>query len=195
MKWLPTGKHRRYSVAIIVAVAVILAWSLARSPDDLLYQPSPVLRHEPDYYLEDFEFFLADPDGRPRYHLVAASMSHYPDTNESELEQIALAVKLPMGGSWHITAEQANVDQASDLIELLGAVTLQRMAPAGARELQMTTTNLSIYPEKKYAESAAAVTIQQDMASTEAQGLYIDFDQQRLLLRSNIKSRYDITLP
>lgn len=182
------SRQRRFSL-ILILLAAILAWWLARDQEDMLFSPKPLLRHEPDYILEDFSLTVAAEDGSPRYRMSGLSMKHYPDTDVTFLEQPRMEIIVPDGGLWLITARQAQTDKKGDLVHLEGDVSIHRNGDPAAG-LTLETDALDVNVDDESAATDLLVTIRQEFGVTRAQGLRINFQQRHLYLKSEVRGEY-----
>ena len=184
-------RRRRFSL-ILVLLAVILAWWLARGPEDLLFSPKPLLRHEPDYFLEDFSLMVAGDDGLPRYQMFGVSMTHYPDTDSAVLEQPRLEIVSADGRRWVVTAKQAETEKNGGFVRLQGEVSIQSEGD-GASGLRLETEALNVNLEEEYAVSDESVIISQSFGVTRGEGLRINFRQRHLYLKSRVRGEYALS--
>ena len=182
--------RRRFSLILILVMAAALAWWLSRGPEDLLFSPKPLLRHEPDYILEDFSLTSAGDDGLPRYRMAGSSMTHYPDTDSALLEHPRLAFVTESGEQWVITARQAQVEQKGDFVQLQGDVTIQRDDNDQSPVQALKTEALDVYVAEGYAVTDQEVVITQSFGVTRALGLRINFQQRHLYLKSRVRGEY-----
>jgi lipopolysaccharide export system protein LptC len=175
----------------ILLVAAVLAWWLSRGPEALLYRPAPLLRHEPDYFLENFTMTSAGEDGLPRYRMSGVSMMHYPDDDTALLEQLRLEYIAVDGEHWIITARQAQAEQKGNFVHLLGDVSIfsgDEVAPKWV----LKTEVLNVHMAEGFAETDQEVMISQSYGVTRAQGLHLNFSQRQLHLKSRVRGEYAI---
>ncbi len=84
--------RNRWKIAFILSILAIgSAWLLNRLTDDKSTS-TVLLRHDPDYYMEDFSTLTMEQDGTPKNKLLAEYMAHYPDDNTIELLKPKLEV-------------------------------------------------------------------------------------------------------
>jgi len=181
-------RRRRFSL-ILILLAAMLAWWLSRGPEDLLFTPQPLLRHEPDYFLDDFSLVVAADDGSPRYRMTGLSMTHYPDTDSALVEQPRLEIVVADGGRWVVTAQQAQAESNGDFVHLQGNVSIHR-DDGEITGLALETESLDVNVAEEYAVSDQEVMIRQPFGVTRAQGLRINFRQRHLYLISRVRGEY-----
>jgi len=181
---------RRFSLTLILLAAAALSWWLSHGPEDLLFSPKPLLRHEPDYFLEDFSLTVAGDDGLPRYRMTGVSMTHYPDTDSALLQQPRLEITAAGGKLWIITAGQAQTEKNGEFVHLEEGVSIYRDGDDKASEIGLQTEVLDVYVAEDYAVTDRDVIIRQPYGVTRAQGMRINFPQRQLYLKSRVRGEY-----
>ena len=189
--------RRRFSLVLVLSIAAALGWWVSRGPEDLLFPPKPMLRHEPDYILEDFTMTSAGDDGLPRYRMTGTMMTHYPDTDAAQVDKPRLEFITAAGERWIITAMQAQAEQKGDFVKLRGEVSVVRddqlgqgQGPVSATASALKTGSLDVYVNEGYADTDDDVVITQTLGVTRAQGLRINFRQRHLYLKSRVRGEY-----
>ena len=182
-------------VITIFVVAALLAWWISRDEDKPLFQTDQSLRHDPDYFFENFETTVMGTDGTPRYRLFADKMFHYPDTDTATLDKPKIIVYMDDATFWHVRAQQALVRQQEGIVQLQGRVVMQRKVSDRLSEniadVEIITSDMAVYTEKEYMETERAVTINHQTGLTKAVGLRADLAQRRLFLLSQVRGQYD----
>ncbi|MGM0593131.1 MAG: LPS export ABC transporter periplasmic protein LptC [Pseudomonadota bacterium] len=140
----------------------------------------------PDYFIRGLEATVTDATGHPSHRLSAASLTHYPADDTTELEQLELTVYTERQPHWHLIADHATGDAGQQLL-LQGTVTLQQQRDEG---MTLLTEQLLIDTERRYAESSAAVTLQGDSFRLQGIGLEAFAEPQRLRLLSQVRGDY-----
>ena len=185
--------RRRFSLVLVLSIAAAFGWWMSRGPEDLLFTPKPMQRHEPDYILEDFSMTSSGDDGLPRYRMKGAMMTHYPDTGEAQVDKPRLEFITVDGERWIITAVQAQAEQKGGLVKLLGEVSIIRddqSRQAKGPVSSLKTDSLDVHVTEGYADTDDDVVITQTFGLTRAQGLRINFRQRHLYLKSRVRGEY-----
>ena len=185
--------RRRFSLVLVLSIAAALGWWMSRGPEDLLFTPTPMQRHEPDYILEDFTMTSTGDDGLPRYRMTGTMMTHYPDTDEAQVDKPRLEFITAGGERWIITAVQAQAEQKGDIVKLLGEVSVIRDDQPGQGKgpvSSLKTGSLDVHVAEGYADTDEDVVITHKFGVTRAQGLRINFRQRHLYLKSRVRGEY-----
>jgi len=178
-------------LALLLLPIAALSWWLLRSAAPLGGQSLPEeARHSPDYYMEQFTLTSFNELGKPAHKLYADNMLHYPDDDSATLERPHLVVFRDDKEFWDIRADSGLVSGGGEAVLLQGEVIILRVNQEHAQALEVYTSDLMVYPHKKYAETAAAVKIRDDRGVTEAMGMWASLDQRRMELLSNVRGSY-----
>ena len=179
----------------LVVVAVIalstLSWWLP-----LEQRPTPVLtrathvNHVTDYCLYDFQLTAMNAEGRPRYHLEAASLRHYADDDTSQLTAPRLKVFRRGAAPWWVQSQQAAVAPAGVSVLLEDKVEARRLTTVPGDKLELYTSVLKVIPDRQYAETAAPVTLVSAQGVTRGVGLEADFKGQQYRLLDQVRGDY-----
>ena len=181
---------RRWIALLLVAVAV-LSWWLQRSTEPGSQQAFEQTVHEPDYYMDEFELTSLNLSGQPAHKLYADNMKHYAHDDSATLEQPHLVVFRGDDGFWDIRAESGRVLNGGESVLLKGEVIILRITPSGSEALQLYTSDLTVRPHAKYAETAAPVRIKDGRGVTTATGMRADLNQRRVELLSKVRGSYE----
>ena len=177
-------------VVLLLMLVAALSWWLQRSSVPDSPQALDQTQHEPDYYMEQFELTSLSLDGKPAHKLYADNMLHYPIDDSTTLEKPHLVVFRNEEEFWDIRAESGLVSNGGESVLLEGEVIILRVNPAHAQALQVYTSDLTVRPGDKFAETSAKVTIKDDRGVTTAVGMWADLNQRRVELLSNVRGTY-----
>ncbi len=178
-------------IALLLVAVAALSWWLQRSPGpELQQQASDQTQREPDYYMERFELTSLNQDGKPAYKLYADNMLHYSIDDSATLEKPHLVLFRNDEEFWDIRAESGLVSNGGESVLLEGEVIILRVNPTHAQALQVMTSDLTVRPRDKSAETSAKVTIKDDRGVTTAIGMRADLNQRRVMLLSNVRGTY-----
>ncbi|MDR2239193.1 MAG: LPS export ABC transporter periplasmic protein LptC [Zoogloeaceae bacterium] len=149
-----------------------------------------LLRHDPDYYAENFSMRRFDRNGNLQNMLIAKKAVHYPDDDTMVVTEPRIAF-LNRARPMHVTAAQGLVGPQGGEIALIGNVRGVRAATAKNSESVFTTTHVTVLPDDEVARTGAAVTITQGASVIRGVGMEADNKKQIYLLRSQVNSTID----
>lgn len=177
------------AVLVIGALAAASNWISRESRGPELPADIPAA---PDYFTRDFVAVTTGPDGTRQRELKAEQMLHLPESDTLELTAPRLTLYEKTVPRWQISATRGRVEQDGDKVLLEGQVLLQQAEPA---QLELATEILQIYPDRRYAETAAPVTMTAPEGRVAAVGMQADMNRRQITLLSNVHGRYEPITP
>ncbi len=87
-----------------------------------------VVRHEPDYFMENFSVRTFDASGRVRTEVWGAKARHYPDTQWLEVDNIRVRSFDEQGRVTTATAQRGLTNEDSSELQLMGGAVVVREA-------------------------------------------------------------------
>lgn len=90
-----------------------------------------VVRHEPDYFMENFSVRTFDASGRVRSEVWGAKARHYPDTQWLEVDNIRVRSFDEQGRVTTATAQRGLTNEDSSELQLIGGAVVVREADTG----------------------------------------------------------------
>ena len=156
---------------------------------------------EPDLFMEDAIVTQYQNDGSLKYELVSNRIRHFEDRNLTRLDSPDLQMYQTDNPPWSARADEGEIKYQpargnikEEVIYLHQNVYLEQAR--GERFISLTSEDLTIYPERQYAETDQAVMIDTNAGRTKAVGLAADLERSVLELSSNETQRvHSIVLP
>jgi lipopolysaccharide export system protein LptC len=142
----------------------------------------------PDSFIADFSATELGVDGRPARRLEGAHLSHFAD-QRAVITEPHLTVYRPGEAPWEMTAAEGRSMGQQDLVRLTGGVRIYR---SGAEPTEVVTDNLDVQPKRRYAETAAPVTITNPQGRVDAVGMQAFLEEERMVLRSHVRGTYEV---
>lgn len=150
-----------------------------------------LLRHDPDYLLNNFTTTTYDKQGRVLSVLSAAKMLHYPDDDSTELTAPRMQQSRPGGPRFTVAAERGVLSSGGDEVFLYDNVVLVR-EPDGARpRARISTSFLHVLPDRGLARTDQAVAIEEERRSLTGRGLEYHNESSEFLLRHDVRVRLE----
>ncbi|MEJ5209965.1 MAG: LPS export ABC transporter periplasmic protein LptC [Burkholderiales bacterium] len=147
-------------------------------------------RHDPDFIVENFSAVRLGEDGKPRFTLAAVKMTHYPDTETSELVRPHFTRFSPTAAPLHALAQKGTVSRDGEEVYLRDNVRIIREAHGDRSELTLTTSALHIQPEKELAMTDQPVTITDAHTQITGVGLKLNAKTRHFQILSRVKVHY-----
>ncbi len=165
-----------------------LGWS---GPTTHLPQPTTGAEENVDFFIEQAQITRWQEDGTEAQQISATSMRHLPDLDLSRLEQPEVIVPANATSSmpYRLRADSGEVPDSQQQVELAGNVLLHDN-PQSEATIQFSTEQLTLYPDQNRAFTERAVQVQRGQDTTEALGMDVYFEEQRIELLSDVKGVY-----
>ncbi|MBC7860530.1 MAG: LPS export ABC transporter periplasmic protein LptC [Burkholderiaceae bacterium] len=152
--------------------------------------PGAPARGESDYFVDNFSVVRMTPAGKPAYLVSGARLTHHPQDDSSDIER-PFVRKLNDGlAPTDMRAERARVDQGNSRVLLSGNVTVERAASAGARQLRLTTPELTVFPELDRMQTDAPVETVSGAARLSGVGMTGDNAARRIEIAHRLRLTY-----
>jgi len=161
-------------------------WLVAKNTPGLLSSSGPaVVRHEPDYTLDQFNLQRFDPTGALKVEIQGEHMQHFPDDDIMEVEQIRVVTTEPDGRRMIATAQHGRARGDSSEVWLDGQAQVVSEA-AGELPVQMNGEHLHALPKLRRVDSKYMVLVRQGDSEFNADGLEYDDFTRLLTLHGNV---------
>jgi lipopolysaccharide export system protein LptC len=180
-----------FPLIVLAILAFISFWieSTVKSP---LHRSKASLRHDPDYYLENFVTTKTDIKGNLRSMLAATAMQHYPDNDSTYLTRprfTQFANNLPYT---QIEGQKGQISSNGEEVEFTKNVVVFRRALAGKPEMRLATDYLKIHAKQEIATTNSPVLITQGTKTViRGTGMIYDKKQQSFTLLKKVKVHYE----
>lgn len=153
-----------------------------------------------DAYSEGINSILYDETGAINYTLQANSQIHYKD-DVTELESPLLRLFENGDSRWNIVANSGRISASStdrdggeQTIDLIGNVEVHSIDEFGNRII-ITTEFLTVNPDKESLQTEEAVKLVTSTIEQTAVGMYADLIQEEIILKREVRGRYEPPRP
>ncbi|KHO65161.1 MULTISPECIES: LPS export ABC transporter periplasmic protein LptC [Pseudomonas] len=186
------GKLRTFLPLIIIALvfAAIGYWNI--SPERFLDQPQA---EQPppsvDFFVQNAYSRQYQADGSLRYELTSERLEHLRDSDTNLLYQPDLLIHRAGEQPWRVRSLRGEVAPQGTQVELIDDVRIEQTIPPN-RFTRLTTSRLTVFPEREYAETAQPVRIENPDGVTTATGMQAYVKEGRVLLLSNVRGQHDV---
>ncbi|AHL76722.1 lipopolysaccharide ABC transporter permease [Stutzerimonas stutzeri] len=181
--------------AILVLIALLLVavgyWNIR--PESFM-QEAPVsqgVKTPIDFYVINSRTIQYQPDGKRNYELSAEKVEHVKASDVSLLTRPDLHSYRGSDLPWHVTSERGEVGPQGEEVELIDNVKVERNDAEG-RPTIVTSSRMTVFPEKDYAETRQPVRIVAANGVTTATGMKAYLNEGRMLLLSNVRGQHEL---
>jgi lipopolysaccharide export system protein LptC len=175
-----------FQIAMMGLLAGLTFW-LQRATDLRDGASDALLRHDPDYFVENFTVRRFDATGNLQNMLTAQKMVHYPDDDTTLVTEPRMAF-LKGTRPTHLAARQGLIGSQGGEIVLVGDVRGVRAATTTDPETVFTTSRLTVFPDDELARTDAAVTLVQGGSVVRGVGMEADNKTQVYVLHGQVSS-------
>ena len=187
------SKNFRYALMFLPIAAILIAlgyWNIRpESFDEILTDTTADT---------SIDFFVVNPqtqqfkdDGNLSYRITANKLEHLQATDITLLDQPDLLLYRADEPPWHVQSKFGEVSPAGEQVELIDDVRVQR-TDAKNRKTLLTSSRMTVFPDKEYAETSQAVKIEAANGVTTATGMKAYLNEGRMLLLSNVRGQHEV---
>jgi len=180
---------RLFPLLLMLALALLTFW-LERTVREEQGLPS-LRRHDPDYFVDNFEIRRFNLAGAQESSLSAAKMIHYPDDDSTELVAPRMVQTRPDEPRMTVTADRGTLSRNGDEVFLYDNVLLVRDGTAERPEMRMRTSVLHVISDKSLARSDREVTIAEPERELSGRGMEYHNETGQLFLRERVRGRFE----
>ena len=187
---MPNTIFKRVVPITIFALLALLSWWLKDTTSPTRTTVDGKVRHDPDYYAENMTIYSMDKTGDLQYQLEVSHLEHYPDDQSMLLSYPQMILYQDQHPSWTITSDNGTVTANGKEVTLSNNVIAKLTEKENVTQMKLTTEDLLVRPDKKYAETDNNVLLQDENGSTRAKGMKADIEKNRIQLLSNVRGTY-----
>jgi lipopolysaccharide export system protein LptC len=174
-----------YMPLMLMVGLALGTWLVAKNTPGLLAPSGPaVVKHEPDYTLDQFNLQRFDPDGALKVEIQGEHMQHFPDDDIMEVEQIRVVTLEPDGRRMTATALHGRARGDNTEVWLDGQAHVVSEDP-GELPIQLNGEHLHALPKLRRVDSRHMVLVRQGDSEFNADGVEYDDDTRLLTLHGN----------
>ena len=145
----------------------------------------------PDYFVEKMERFSFDKKGKLQNELESELVKHFPHDDSLELKSPRMKIYEKKGKPWNVVSESAWINSDGTIVLLNGNVYIWKLDNYGNKEYGIITSDLTIKPEEKFAQTKKAARITNQGTVTNTIGLKVVFKEGRVQLSDRVRTIYE----
>ncbi|NTV96827.1 MAG: LPS export ABC transporter periplasmic protein LptC [Thiobacillus sp.] len=180
--WLPL---------VIAGGLVILTTWLGQLAERPKANGDGTIRHDPDYFVEDFNATAFDAAGKPRYRLAAVRMTHYMDDDSAEL----IAPRFVREGTGVarvvVRSLRGLVSSEGENVYFLGDVRMMSERAGNGSPIELTSEYLRVIPDSDLIRTDKPVLIKDGRAELRGGAMQADGKKNTLELTGRVKGIYE----
>ena len=184
----------RFPATLLLVALLLIAIGYWNIRPESFMQETPETPGEQspiDFYVVNSRTVQYQPDGKRSYELSAKKVEHIKASDVSLLTRPDLRSYRGTELPWHVTSERGEVGPQGEEVELIDNVKIERNDAKG-RPTIITTSRVTVLPDKEYAETRQPVRIVAANGVTTATGMKAYLDEGRMLLLSNVRGQHEL---
>ena len=174
---------------IAVVVAALGYWNLA--PDSARQPRQASDDNIVDFYAMGARTVQFQDDGKLHYRMTADKLEHIRSTDITLIDTPRLDLYRGSELPWEVTSQRAEVSPGGIEVELIDDVRIAR-TDAKNRPTVITSSRMTVIPDKEYAQTEQAVRIVAANGVTTAQGMKAYLNDGRMILQSNVRGQHEV---
>ena len=147
-------------------------------------------RHDPDFIVEQVHGRKFGPDGKVLEILLADRMTHYPDSDTTDMVNPDLTY-LRGDSPLHLRSRFAVLSKDAQVADLRDKVFGWRDAFADVPAMTFSSSQLTVYPDQEIARTDVPVTFTRGKSVITGVGMDLDNKLQILSLHSQVKGTFE----
>jgi len=180
---------RLFPLLLMLALALLTFW-LERTVREEQGLPS-LRRHDPDYFVDNFEIRRFNLAGAQESSLSAAKMIHYPDDDSTELVAPRMVQTRPDEPRMTVTADRGTLSRNGDEVFLYDNVLLVREGEPERSETRMRTSFMHVVQARSLMRTDREVVITEGDRVLSGRGMEYYNDSKQLFLRERVRGRFE----
>lgn len=177
--------------AVVAALLAAIGYWNIRPESFMERTAAPAGDDTIDFYVENARSVQFQADGKLHYRLSAEHLEHIQSSDITRLTRPDLRLHRGSDYPWRVQSAQGVVSPDGTQVVLIDDVRVARTDAKG-RPTVLTTTRLSVYPEREYAETSQPVRIEAANGVTTATGMQAYLNESRMLLKSNVRGQHEV---
>ncbi|MDD2049031.1 LPS export ABC transporter periplasmic protein LptC [Pseudomonas putida] len=184
-------KIRTFALYSVIAALLVAVGYWNIGPESFLDKPVvSVDNNAIDYYATNAHSVQFLPDGKMQYEMTADKVEHLKVSEVTLLTKPDLQMYRGTTYPWHVQSEKGEVNPDGSEVELIDSVRVARTDEKN-RTMIITTSRMTVFPQKQYAQTAQAVKIDGAGGVTTGNGMKAYLKDGRMDLLSNVRGQYE----
>ena len=186
---------RKYVTPFLLCLGVLLIvaagyWNI--NPDSFSNVPQASgVDNAIDFYAQNTHSLQYLPDGRLQSEMTSERLEHVQSSDVTLLTEPRMDLYRGTQYPWKVRSARGEVGPEGDEVELIDQVRVERQDAKG-RQTILTTSRMTVFPQKEYAQTQQAVKIEAANGVTTAQGMKAYLKDGKMLLQSNVRGQHAI---
>ena len=179
---------------IIPIISISISWYVftltSVKQKQFAFPKQSVQKKVANTFFNDADIINFSDTGFPKSKILGKQIFHYPDEEDSEIIKPIITLFRAKGLPVHITADHGWINKDGTRVFLKGHTIIKRKKSENNGFSQLETPELTIWPNRDFAETDKAVKITTDSTVATGIGMKAHLDTEHYYLLSNVKARH-----
>ena len=184
------SKFRYVLVFVVVLVITIFTRWLLSSVEQPTAPGEPVVRHDPDYFISQFNATLYDKTGEASYRLIANYLEHFPDDDSMDIKKLRLEYTDSAKQEWVATSDRGTAYKDIEVLHMRDNVKVIRAPGDPLNKMTLYAKDLKIDLIQRFASTDNEVKIVGKNSTIDATGMLLEFDAGKLTFNARTRGEY-----
>lgn len=183
-----TLRNTMLSLLLILAIS-LSAWTILVSKNA---EPKHNLTDTslPDAFMEDITATVMNKEGTPTLKVTTPKMVHYASNDSTDIDKPVVTIYRHSPNPWLISSDHAKATEGTSQILFWQNVVLNHTADTDNPQTTMHTDTLTVFPNKKIAQTDQPITINQPDVTVHATGMMANMNDGTVKLLSKAQGEY-----
>ncbi|GEM_PF-3292336 len=181
-------------LCIIPVASTTLTWQVFKSTDikqnNIIFPKKKTTNKAADTFFNQAEIINFSDDGYPKSKIIGTQIFHYPGDEDSEIIQPRITLFRANNSHVYINADFAWINQDGTRVILKGHTIVRREASVDNQFSQLETAELTLWPNRDFAETDKHVKITSNAVNATGIGMKAYLDKEHYYLLDAVKARH-----
>lgn len=181
-------------IFLVPLASISITWQVLQSgpikPGDVLFPKQNDPEKIADTFFNHSTIINFNEAGLPKSKIVGEQLFHYPGEEDSEITDPRVTFFRDEGAPVFITADHGWINQDGTRVFLKGHTTIMRDKSPFNKYSKLETPELTIWPNRDFAETDKTVKISTDETTATGVGMKAYLDKEHYFLLNNVKAQH-----
>ncbi len=177
---------------VIPLISIILTWTVinsgVRQGSKIVFPDQAVQKSVADTFFNDTTIIDFGDNGLPESKIIGKQLFHYPGKEDSEIIMPVITLFRAVGAPVLVNADRGWINKDGSRILLKGHTIIERHKTRFNKYSRLETPELTIWPDRDYAETDKAVKISSEATVATGIGMKAYLNKEHYYLLNNVKA-------
>ncbi len=179
---------------VIPLTAIILTWTIinssVRQGSKVVFPDQTTHKTVADTFFNNTTIIDFGDNGLPESKIIGKQLFHYPDKEDSEIIAPIITLFRAVGAPVLVNADRGWINKDGTRVLLKGHTVIERHKSESNKYSRLETPELTIWPDRDYAETDKAVKITSEATIATGIGMKAYLDKEHYYLLNHVKATH-----